>query len=553
MNDGWKRISAASLSLVMAVGLFAGCTKDSEGAKEPEGSKAPDTKQSAAPASAVYELGKEPLEFSFYGHYDWYTMPNWGEDLASKWMKENLKVNVTPVSSGGNAAQKFSTMIVSGSLPDVIWMERGADVEKLRAEGLLVPFDDYLDKYPNYKKWVGESTIDMLRSPDGKIYQFPNWYTTQPNGNAGYLVNKKIYNELGTPPLETTDDLYNYLKQVQAKYPDVVPFEVGTAAEGIDVLTSAFAENRPPSFNALRIAPNGDKLTSIFADAAFREGLQFGSKLYREKLITQDAMTQKREQVEQKIITGKIAVYAASSPTEFGAKGETLLKAEDPNAGYIMVWPFHKAGLDKNKIFPGDYKQLGWNVSVITKNAKNPEAIFAFLDWMTGPEGQRTIMWGPEGLYWDGTDADDAPIFTEKFTTDEKERNLFMDSTVNLQWNGNTVYVDNSKMKFEMTLPVEKRNWETRWQSEITWKTQFNTTEYVNLSPAGDSNEGITDQAVKDIYDKARAQALINAKDDAEVLAILDQADKDAAKVGYEKLLNFQTEIWQKNKANASK
>jgi ABC-type glycerol-3-phosphate transport system substrate-binding protein len=553
MNDGWKRISAASLSLVIAVGLFAGCSKDSEGAKEPEGSKAPDTKQSAAPATAAYELGKEPLEFSFYGHYDWYTMPNWGEDLATKWMKDNLKVNVTPVSSGGNAAQKFSTMIVSGSLPDVIWMERGADVEKLRAEGLLVPFDDYLDKYPNMKKWVGESTIDMLRSPDGKIYQFPNWYTTQPNGNAGYLVNKKIYNELGTPPLETTDDLYNYLKQVQAKYPDVVPFEVGEKAEAIDVITSAFAENRPPSFNSLRISPNGDKLTSIFTDAAFREGLQFGSKLFREKLITQDAMTQKREQVEQKIITGKIAVYAASSPTEFGAKGETLLKAEDPNAGYIMVWPIHKAGLDKNKIFPGDYKQLGWNVSVITKSAKNPEAIFAFLDWMTGPQGQRTIMWGPEGLYWDGTDADDAPIFTEKFTTDEKERNLLMDSTVNLQWNGNTVYVDNSKMKFEMTLPVEKRNWETRWQSEITWKTQFNTTEYVNLSPAGDTEEGITDQAVKDIYDKARAKALINAKDDAEVLAILDQADKDAAKVGYEKLLNYQTEIWQKNKANVSK
>ncbi|MCL6459412.1 MAG: ABC transporter substrate-binding protein, partial [Gorillibacterium sp.] len=208
-------------------------------------------------------------------------------------------------------------------------------------------------------------------------------------------------------------------------------------------------------------------------------------------------------------------------------------------------------GLDKNKIFPGDYNQLGWNVSVITKSAKNPEAIFAFLDWMTGPEGQRIVFWGPEGLYWKGTDAEGAPIFTDKFTSDEKGRNLFMDSTVNLQWNGNTVYIDNSKMKFEMTLPVEKRNWETRWQSEITWKTQFNTTEYVNLSPAGDTEEGITNQAVKDIYDKARAKALMNAKNDEEVNAILDQAEKDAQKAGYDKLLKLQTEIWQKNKANA--
>ena len=41
-----------------------------------------------------------------------------------------------------------------------------------------------------------------------------------------------------------------------------------------------------------------------------------------------------------------------------------------------MVWPFHKEGLDKDKIWTGSWSQLGWNVSVITKNAKNPEAIF---------------------------------------------------------------------------------------------------------------------------------------------------------------------------------
>ena len=46
------------------------------------------------------------------------------------------------------------------------------------------------------------------------------------------------------------------------------------------------------------------------------------------------------------------------------------LVAKDPEAGYFMIWPIHKEGLDKNKIFPGTYTQLGWNVSVITKVAK---------------------------------------------------------------------------------------------------------------------------------------------------------------------------------------
>ena len=33
-----------------------------------------------------------------------------------------------------------------------------------------------------------------------------------------------------------------------------------------------------------------------------------------------------------------------------------------------------------------------------------------------------------------------------------------MDATVNLQWNGNTVFVDNAKMKFEKSLPADQQN-----------------------------------------------------------------------------------------------
>lgn len=554
MISGKTKVSAFAAVLSLMIGL-TGCTggnnAPSNSANSANNANAAGNSSPDAAGGGGYVLGEQPLEFSFYGHYDWYTMPNWGEDLSSKWIKDNKKVNVLPVSSGGNAKQKLSTMIVSGELPDVIWMERGADVEQLRAAGALVPFDDYLDKYPNLKEWAGEETLDMLRSSDGKLYQFPNWYTTQPNGNSGYLVNKKIYNELGTPPLETTDDLYAYLKLVKEKYPDVVPFEVGQGAEGIDVLSSAFAENRPYVYSALSMMaiPSGNEMTSVFKDDAFRSSLVYANQLYRDKLISQDAFTQNLEQVEQKIITGDIAVYAASSPTEYGAIGNSLLKEQDPEAGYIMVWPIHKAGLDKNKIFPGAYNQLGWNVSVITTAAKDPEAVFAFLDWFTGPEGQRIIMWGPEGKYWDGTDEEGAPLFTEAFTTDSKGRDELMNATVNLQWNGNTVYVDKSKMKFESTLPEDKKSWETKWQSEITWKTQFDTTEFVNLAPAGDSQEGIISQSVGEIYEKARAQAVLNAKNEAEVLAILDKAEADAQQVGYSELLKYKTEKWQENRS----
>jgi hypothetical protein len=102
-------------------------------------------------------------------------------------------------------------------------------------------------------------------------------------------------------------------------------------------------------------------------------------------------------------------------------------------------------------------------------------------------------------------------------------------------------------MKFESTLPPEQRSWETYWQSEITWKTQYNTTEFVNLTPAGDTEEGIAQQSVFDIYEQARAKAIMNAKNDEEVNAILDQAEADAQQAGYEKLLQYKTDKWQEN------
>ena len=269
--------------------------------------KKQDTPKDAGKDGEGFVFGETPIEYTMYGHYDWYTMPNWGEDVATKSIKENKKVNVVPISSGGNAEQKMNTMIVSNDLPDVIWLDRGPDVDKLREAGMLVPFDDYLDKYPNLKEWAGESTLNMLRAEDGKIYQFPNWYTSQPNGNSGYVVNEKIYKELGVPKLETTDDLYSYLQLVKEKYPNVIPFEPGQG-DGLDVLYSAFGEEHPNLYIGNRAVPQGDQLTSIFKDPVYRESMQYISRLYRERLISQDVLTQTLDQVKEKVMTGNFAV-----------------------------------------------------------------------------------------------------------------------------------------------------------------------------------------------------------------------------------------------------
>ncbi|WP_138493370.1 extracellular solute-binding protein [Paenibacillus pinistramenti] len=491
--------------------------------------------------------GIKPLTFSFYGNYDWLTTAPWGDNEATKWIQENRKVTVEPIQSGGAAAEKLNTMIVSGDLPDVIFTDRGSTVERLVQAGQLVALDDYFEKYPNFKKYVKESTLNLLRSEDGKIYQIPNWYTSGQFGNGGWMVNKDIYNALGRPALETFDDLYQYLLQVKEKYPDVVPLEVGEKGAGLEIMYGGFRENATSKFISLMGYPEGDKLVSIYDDPAFKEMMLYINKLFRERLITQDALQQTQDAVKEKVNTGRVAVMIESNITTYGAEGHRALTASNPDSGYEIIWPVHKAGLDKNKVFVSGFETLGWNVNVITKKAKDPEAIFAYFDWITGPEGQKVLFFGPKGLYWDEEDADGAPIPNEKYkTASANDRSETMRKFEDFNWAGNTTFIDTAKMKIEESLAANQKSWETVAQSTVTWKTALDITEFVNTDPIPDTETGIIAQNVQDIYSLAFAQ-MVQAKSDEGVLSALEKAKNNAEKAGLEKLLQFRTEKWQEN------
>ncbi|WP_230632919.1 extracellular solute-binding protein [Paenibacillus athensensis] len=518
------------------------------------------TEASAAPqASTGTPKDKvKPVTFSQYVNYDWFTALKWGDQPHTKWVQENLKININPVQANGAAANKLNAMIVSGELPDVIVLDRGKDVERLQQAGKLVALDPYLEKYPEFVKAVGEKNINMLRSADGKLYQLPNWFISgdKGNGNAAYIVEKKIYKALGSPKLETFDDLEAYLKMVKEKYPDVVPFDSGEMRDGADLqmvgmVYSGFGDNRTSSFISpgagLQFGvPNGDKMTSIYEDPAFQGAVTYVSKLYREGLTSKDMFTQTRDQIGEKLNKGKIAVFAAyDSVTEgLGRTAHNNLRNADPEDGYITVWPFHAEGVDKNKVFPGGYSTLGWNVNVITTNAKDPEAIFAYYNWLVTPEAQNLYFFGPQGLYWDKLEdgvpvPNDAYINRDPKKYDEQHIGEFL-------WAGNTSYIDGTKGKREQALPEAAQDWTTVSQSTVSFKTSLNTTEFSNMDPDPKSDLGIIMQRLKDQY-KNSLPKMIFAKSDDEVKSIIAQTSKEAQAMGYDKVLEFKSKVWQDN------
>ncbi|MCR2804326.1 extracellular solute-binding protein [Paenibacillus soyae] len=554
-----KREKLLPLSPILSFCLLAaiiGCSDSDGGGLQTEASNLP---AASAPASSAdndrFELGQEPLELTFYGHYSYYTMPEWGADPSSRWIRDTFDIQIDAINADGNAKLKLQKMIAGKQLPDIIWGDRDSDLERMREAGLLVPLDDYIDQYPNLKTWAGSNILDLLRSPDGHIYYFPNYYTNQPHGNAGYVVNERVYKKLGSPPLATTDDLYRYLVLVKERYPGIIPFETGQAKEGhgIDQLFSAFKEENY-GFTRFYAVTEGDRMASIYKDEGFRESAAYVAKLMREGLMTPDAMTQTEDQVSEKLMSGKVAVFASADPIRQVMKANAELRQANPEDGYVFIPPIYKEGLDPTKIYPGTYNILGWNVAAITTSADNPEGLFAMLDWMTGPEGSAVQMWGPPGPegFWNGFAEDGVtPLFTERYGSDPEGLADIQAVSGEMIWVGNTVYLDQTKVAYESTLPEERRNWATYWQQKVTWPSQGDGTPFLNILPAPNTAEGDIMRNVKEIWLRARADAMFGASDE-EVLAILDAAHEASMEAGFQKVLDAMTAKWQENRRRLS-
>lgn len=500
-------------------------------------------------SSTTFQVGKTPISFRWYVGYDWYTKRDWkgGTDVGSDWLAKNKKIDIGFFGPNGAASLKLSTMMVSDALPEVMTLERGQDVEKLFNARKLVALDKYIPKYPNLKKWAGSVTLNMLKSKDGQLYQFPNWYIGGPNGNGntGYLVNQKIWKELGRPSLKTTDDLYNYLKLVKQKYPNVIPLNPGIECHGVNYIYNAFKEN---AYVVNRTAyVSGNKLDYVFKDPAYQEYMTFVNRLFKEKLIAQNAFTQTLEQATEKLNRGEIAVYIAGDIIGPGRTANGLLKAKNYTSGnaYEAIWPVCKKGLDPSKARTTGFVRLGWNVAVITKAAKNPEQIFAVLDYLTGEEAQRALTFGPPGLFYDSVDSYGAPIFNAKYEKALSDKSEVLSNLAQNNWVGNATFVDTSKGRAAMRL--KNQDWGLVTQINNTWKTTFDVTEFQNLIPSPSLPEGKIYISGDDIA-KATFAKMIFARNSSDLQDEFKMAIKKLDSIGYQKVLNYMTKKWQENR-----
>lgn len=561
-----KKIMTMFLVMIMVLTtVLAGCGKSKDTTTNTDPTKAPtkaptteNTDETDNDEPQGFVFGSEPVEFSYYVNYDWYQTGHFGNTVTTQWLQENKLLNIVEISANNAANQKFGTMIAANDLPDLIQLDRGAQFNQLADEGYLVALDDFINNpaYPNVKALFDEETLNMVRSADGKIYGLPNWFDSSKNPVlngplSGWIVNKKIYAELGSPKIETFDDLYDYLVKVKANYPGVVPLDTGNTTNG-NVQVNSFIRlgmsegliNGAIQKGVRSLDRDTFTFTSVFEDEAYKETWALTNKLFREKLLTQDTFTQTIEQFREKLNTGKIAVAAISDFNANLKPANAALKAEDPEAGYMVLPLLVKEGVNPENVKPHGRGTIGWNLNCITIKCKDPEKAFAYFDWMLSDEGQATQEYGPEGLLWDWVDGIPAPNdHYDNATPDEMSGYAIGNWKPIGSWK--TSYY--ARKRAELNPDSLDDMFEAMQITASGLDVKVNNDQFNGVGVYEvNSKEELSYQRMENLLMDYAAK-LVFASSDSEFETAFENFKRDAEKAGYADLLAYDTATWQAN------
>jgi len=394
-----KKISGLFLSLTLVATLFAGCSSSSGNGGASSSSPTPAPGQSAPPAAAAdygdtgglkLPLVDKPVTLTWMLASD---VPNLNDSFLVKEIEKRtgIKLDIQAVSSA-TYKDKLKAVQASGKLPDLFHGLTPPEVNKLGADGAVVPINKYLDQLPNFKKlYVDDSknswVMKTYADDKGDIYTWPI-YGVNRDVNHGFLYRKDIFDKNGIKEWTNTEEFYQALKKLKEIYPKSYP----VASKGKEAIFKDWAFGWGVNGGAFPASYDEKEKAWQFAPTqpAYKEMLDFMKKLYAEGLLdqefltdTQDSWTAKMTANDRAFVTfdwiGRLDLFY------------NQIKAQNPD--YDLRYG--------NPVGPtGHIRTLSKidNFGLTVSNGKNKEAALKLLDYLASPSGATLVTMGAEGV-----------------------------------------------------------------------------------------------------------------------------------------------------------
>lgn len=396
-----KKSISIFLALLLAMSVFAGCTK-TEKKEEVTGTSTTETTKDEE--DKVADGGKITV-YANAGNMSLADKPSDPEYLKKmqEFIKKETGIEVNYIVPPREAAvEKLNALLASGDEIDTF----KCDVSVYQPKGALMPLDDLIEKYgQNLKKMWPETWAGGwagVRTPDGQTWGVPE----QP-ALAGYTVylREDMLEKVGASMPTTTDELKNVLMKFKEKDPvgneQTIPFLVdllginmslaaGWMDVGFDRDLGGF-EDADGKYKPMPLAPGYKEFIAEMAD------------WYEKGLIYKESFTINRDRQMELIKNNRVAGSAVWYTTHTTPLEQLRAATKDKSFDIGVADVKGPKGLSKTM---RETARLGW---VITKKSKNPEGVMKYMNYVQeSVENYMTVYNGFEGELWEWTDHDPA-------------------------------------------------------------------------------------------------------------------------------------------------
>lgn len=492
---------------------------------------------------------------------DWYINISW---LSGKWGKDwvtqkidkdlGVKVNVIIPPAGGEN-QKLTTMIASGSLPDMITLDWGdANLNQMISAKMLTPINKLAAKYsPNFLKYADKDVLTWNTKKDGNVYGY-NCYTTGPSAvkkdknvfsNYDFWVRKDIYTAIGKPDMTTTAGFLKALKDAKAKFPTVgnsplIPMGIKQFFPDNSTEGNLSMDKELQDFLAIPYQTSSGKIYDRRTDAEYVRWMKMFRQATQDKLIPPDDFANTQDQINTNLQNGRYFCML-DQWTDYTTQVQTWY-GNDPNKAYIAVPGPRNMNGAKPTLSAGTPN--GWLTTVFPASAKHSDNAIKLMTYLISPAGTEMLLAGIKGKTFN-------KVGNKYVRTPEYEALIKknQDNAANVSGVNSWAFFctgPQSLAYFDDTLISTKliRDWNKPY---CTYNGAF---EFVPFE--ANSKEALASTSLNSLWDRT-LPTLLNAKSDSEFDSILKDYVAKRKAAGYDTVVAAQQKQLDENNAKIAK
>jgi putative aldouronate transport system substrate-binding protein len=327
-------------------------------------------------------------------------------------IEETTGIHIDFIVPPENSDDAYKLMIAAGNLPDVIqWTydtyANGKGVNQLYTDGIAIELSQLIKDYaPNLMKIYEErpEILNEVETLDNKMFYFPsiNPMLTEEErcrrAFAGLIVRKDWLDKVGMEIPNNIDEWYQMLVAFKNMDPngnglaDEIPYD----AVGLQYFLPAFGIT-----NDFTVKSDGSVVYGLMGPD-YKKYLETMHQWYLEGLIGQNCLVYSSKWFENNIINNIAGSFAGLD----NAWSYYLpsIQEKDPGAELAAV-PWLEAEDGRRYTIRPDMKtHIGREVTIITNQCKNPEAVVKLIDYFYSEKGSELLTWGIEGESFDVVD-----------------------------------------------------------------------------------------------------------------------------------------------------